>query len=42
MRLLLWLWMAPPGGSFSPLRNLDHGGPLRPRGNPKVMKVTGK
>ena len=35
MRLLLWLWMAPPGGSFSPLRNLDHGGPLRPRGNPQ-------
>ena len=29
-----WLWMSPPRGSFSPLRNLDHGGPLRPGGSP--------
>ena len=34
LRLVLWLWMAPPCGSFSPLRNLDRGGPLRPKGNP--------
>ena len=29
-----WIWLAPPCGSFSPLRNLDKGGPLRPSGNP--------
>ncbi len=29
-----WVWLAPPCGTFSPLRNLDVGGPLRPRGNP--------
>jgi hypothetical protein len=29
-----WLWLAPPCGSFSPPRNLDKGGPLRPRGRP--------
>lgn len=28
-----WLWLAPPCSSFSPLRNLDKGGPLRPKGN---------
>ena len=28
------VWLAPPCGTFSPLRNLDIGGPLRPRGNP--------
>ena len=27
-----WLWLAPPCSSFSPLRNLDKGGPLRPKG----------
>ena len=30
-----WIWLAPPCGSFSPLRNLDVGGPLRPKGNPR-------
>ena len=30
-----WLWLAPPCSSFSPLRNLDPGGPLRPAGNPE-------
>lgn len=30
-----WLWMAPPCCSFSPLRNLDRGGPLRPSGCPE-------
>ena len=30
-----WIWLAPPCGSFSPLRNLDLGGPLRPRGFPE-------
>ena len=30
-----WVWLAPPCGSFSPLRNLDRGGPLRPRGCPE-------
>lgn len=29
-----WIWLAPPCGSFSPLRNLDKGGPLRPSGSP--------
>ena len=29
-----WLWLAPPCSSFSPLRNLDKGGPLRPAGDP--------
>ena len=28
--ILRWLWCAPPCCSFSPLRNLDKGGPLRP------------
>ena len=30
-----FLWLAPPCGSFSALRNLDRGGPLRPRGRPE-------
>ena len=30
-----WIWLAPPCGSFSPLRNLDHQGPLRPKGFPE-------
>lgn len=30
-----WIWLAPPCGTFSPLRNLDIGGPLRPKGNPQ-------
>ena len=30
-----WLWLAPPCSSFSPLRNLDKGGPLRPIGLPE-------
>lgn len=30
-----WLWLAPPCGSFSALRNLDYGGPLRPKGCPE-------
>ena len=30
-----WLWLAPPCKSFSALRNLDKGGPLRPRGKPQ-------
>ena len=29
-----WMWLAPPCGSFSALRNLDYGGPLRPKHNP--------
>ena len=29
-----WLWLAPPGESFSKLRNLDRAGPLRPKGTP--------
>lgn len=33
--LVSWVWLAPPCGSFSPLRNLDYGGPLRPKGNPR-------
>ena len=32
---LFWIWLAPPCKSFSPLRNLDHGGPLRPKGLPE-------
>jgi len=32
--LISWLWLAPPCGTFSALRNLDRGGPLRPKGNP--------
>ena len=32
---LLFIWLAPPCSSFSTLRNLDAGGPLRPRGNPE-------
>ena len=32
---VLWIWLAPPCCSFSPLRNLDPGGPLRPRGRPE-------
>ena len=31
-RLVTWIWLAPPCSSFSPLRNLDVAGPLRPRG----------
>ena len=34
MGLVDWIWLAPPCCSFSPLRNLDKGGPLRPKGNP--------
>ena len=30
-----WVWLAPPCGTFSPLRNLDRKGPLRPRGCPQ-------
>ncbi|CAE7196758.1 unnamed protein product [Symbiodinium sp. CCMP2592] len=30
-----WAWFAPPCESFSPLRNLDPGGPLRRRGEPE-------
>ena len=30
-----WLWLSPPCCSFSPLRNLDVGGPLRPHGLPE-------
>lgn len=30
-----WLWLAPPCCSFSALRNLDPGGPLRPKGCPQ-------
>ena len=30
-----WLWLAPPCGTFSALRNLDRGGPLRPKGCPE-------
>ncbi len=33
--LISWLWLAPPCGTFSALRNLDRGGPLRPKGNPR-------
>lgn len=29
-----FLWLAPPCSSFSCLRNLDRGGPLRPKGCP--------
>ena len=31
-RLVMWIWLAPPCSSFSPLRNLDAAGPLRPQG----------
>ena len=38
-----WAWLAPPCGSFSPLRNLDVGGPLRrkgvPEGDPHNLEV---
>ena len=34
-RMVSWLWLAPPCSSFSPLRNLDRGGPLRPIGKPE-------
>eukprot|EP00439_Symbiodinium_sp_Y106_P075620 s2733_g15.t1 len=30
-----WLWITPPCNSFSPLRDLDRGGPLRPKGDPE-------
>ena len=30
-----WVWLSPPWSSFSPLRNLDSGGPLRPRQLPE-------
>jgi len=30
-----WMWLGPPGASFSPLRDLCPGGPLRPRGRPE-------
>ena len=32
---IFWVWLAPPCGSFSPLRNLDRYGPLRPKGFPE-------
>ena len=36
LRIMIgWLWVAPPCGSFSALRNLDRGGPLRPKGRPE-------
>ena len=36
LRIMIgWLWVAPPCGSFSALRNLDRGGPLRPKGCPE-------
>ena len=31
---ITWLWITPPCNSFSPLRDLDCGGPLRPKGDP--------
>ena len=31
---LYWAWLSPPCSSFSILRNLDPGGPLRPKDNP--------
>ncbi|CAE7216591.1 unnamed protein product, partial [Symbiodinium sp. KB8] len=38
-----WAWLAPPCGSFSPLRNLDVSGPLRrkgvPEGDPHNLEV---
>ena len=34
-REVFWIWLAPPCGSFSPLRNWDRGGPLRPKGFPE-------
>ena len=34
-RQVRWLWLAPPCSSFSPLRNLDRGGPLRPAAHPE-------
>ena len=30
-----WVWFGPPCSSFSGLRNLDRGGPLRPKGHPE-------
>ena len=33
--LVSFLWMGPPCKSFSALRNLDSGGPLRPKGHPE-------
>ena len=35
LKQVSWVWLAPPCGSFSPLRNLDIGGPLRPKGRPE-------
>ena len=34
-RSVAWIWLAPPCSSFSPLRNLDPCGPLRPWGRPQ-------
>ena len=34
-RQVRWLWLAPPCSSFSPLRNLDRNGPLRPADRPE-------
>ena len=34
-RAVRWIWLALPCCSFSPLRNLDAGGPLRPPGRPE-------
>ena len=33
--LVAFVWLSPPCGSLSPLRNLDYGGPLRPKGCPE-------
>jgi hypothetical protein len=33
--LLLFIFLAPPCSSFTSLRNLDIGGPLRPKGKPE-------
>ena len=34
-RLIYWLWMAPPCSSFSVIRNIEKGGPLRSREKPQ-------
>jgi hypothetical protein len=38
--ILGWIWSAPPCCSFSPLRNLDGGGPSVLRDNRKEMLLT--
>ncbi|CAE8639344.1 unnamed protein product, partial [Polarella glacialis] len=32
---IAWVWSCPPSGSFSTRRDLDLGGPLRPKGRPE-------